>query len=249
MQHSDNTTNTHQKTQESLIIEVGARSSPLSLVQVEEIYGALKNKHPHIQFQLHTMFTVGDLDMTTSLRTLGFTDFFTKEIDRWVLNGKGRVGIHSAKDLPTPLREGLTLFCLNQGLDSSDALVLRPNDSLSSLPSGAIIATSSLRREETVKILRDDFTFCDIRGTIGQRLAKLEMGEVDGVVIAEAALIRLGLTHLNRIRLPGTTAEGQGRLAVVGREEDQEIMELFKCLDARRIRSEGTCLNECSISG
>jgi hydroxymethylbilane synthase len=216
-----------------IILEVGARFSPLSKAQVKEIYDALQQYHSHVRFDIHYMSTFGDRDQITSLRTLDRTDFFTRDIDQWVLQGRNRMGIHSAKDLPVPLANGLTLFCLTQGVDSSDSLVLRSNETLQSLQSGAKIATSSVRREAMVKQLRADLTFCDLRGTIAQRLAKLQKGEADGVVVAEAALIRLGLTHLNRIRLPGTTAEGQGQLAVVGRKEDQEIQALFACLDVR----------------
>ena len=224
MQHSN---------REAIRCEVGARSSPLSQAQVKELHAALQCHYPAIQFDIHYMKTTGDNDQVTSLRTLDRTDFFTKEIDQWVLQGKGRIGVHSAKDLPVPLPKGLAFFCLTRGIDPSDSLVLRSQDTLSSLPIGAKIATSSIRREETVKQLRQDLCFCDVRGTIEQRLAKLHTREVDGVVIAEAALIRLGLTHLNRLRLPGKTAEGQGQLAVVGREEDQEIKKLFACLDIR----------------
>lgn len=216
-----------------ITLEVGARSSPLSKAQVKEIYEALQSYHPYIHFDIHYMSTVGDRDQATSLRTLDRTDFFTKDIDQWVLQGKGRLGIHSAKDLPVPLTQGIALFCLTRGVDSSDSLVFRENENLQSLPLGAKVATSSVRREEAVKQLRSDLIFCDLRGTIEQRLAKLDIGEADGVVVAEAALIRLGLTHLNRIRLPGTTAEGQGQLAIVGRKEDQEIGTFFACLDVR----------------
>lgn len=214
------------------ILEVAARSSPLSKVQVTEIYHALQHHHPDIHFQILYMSTIGDRDQKTSLRSLERSDFFTRDIDQWVLKKPGRIGIHSAKDLPFPLTQGLVRFCLTKGIDPSDSLVLRPNETLEGLAKGAKIATSSVRREETVKELRTDLTFFDLRGTIDERLAKLKTGEADGVVVAEAALIRLGLTHLNRIRLPGITTEGQGQLAVVGREDDPEIKAYFTCLDA-----------------
>lgn len=219
---------------ELMTLEVGARSSPLSKAQVKEIYELLQHYHPEVRFAIHYMTTVGDRDQATSLRTLDRTDFFTKDIDQWVLQGKNRLGIHSAKDLPVPLAKGLTLFCLTRGVDPSDSLVLRQGETLQGLRAGAKIATSSARREEMVKQLRGDLAFCDLRGTIEQRIAKLNTGEADGVIVAEAALIRLGLTHLNRLRLPGTTAEGQGQLAIVGREEDKKIQALFACLDVRQ---------------
>ncbi len=214
-----------------LILPVGARSSQLSRLQVQEVRVALQQFHPEVDFEVFYFMSTGDRDQKTSLRSLGRTNFFTKEIDDAVLQGTCRLGIHSAKDLPVPLTEGLALFCLTAGLDPSDSLVLRREDTLYSLPSGARIATSSIRREDMVKQLRADLQFVDLRGTIEQRLAKLDRGEADGVVIAEAALIRLGWTHLNRIRLPGPTAEGQGQLAVVGRSGDGEMEGLFSCLD------------------
>jgi hydroxymethylbilane synthase len=153
---------------------------------------------------------------------LGKTDFFTREVDKLVLEGLVRVGIHSAKDLPDPMPEGLCVAALTRCIDSRDALVFRER-----LPQGALIATSSERREHAALCLRSDFRFKDLRGTIGERLGQLERGEVDGVIVAEAALIRLGLSYLTRVYLPGETADGQGRLAVVCRSSDLEMRELF----------------------
>lgn len=212
------------------VITVGARASPLSRIQVQEVLKELQEHYPTIQFVMHYMETTGDLDHKTSLRDLDKTNFFTKEIDQEVLSGRCRIGVHSAKDLPSPIPKGLTLVCLTKGLSSADSLVMNPGMTVDSLPKHAKIATSSLRREECVKLLRKDLTFCDIRGTIDQRLSKLHSGEVDGVVIAEAALIRLNLTHLNRITLPGPTAEGQGQLAVVAKDADNEMKQLFACM-------------------
>lgn len=217
----------------SLRISVAARSSALSRVQVVEVLKALQDFHPSVEFDIHYLSTIGDRDQTTSLRTLGQTDFFTRDIDLLVQNKTCRLGIHSAKDLPHPLPIGLALLCLTKGLDSSDSLILHPGSTLESLPSGARIGTSSKNREDNVRCIRDDLSFKDIRGTIQDRLSYLWRGEIDGVVIAEAALIRLNLTHLNRISLPGTTTVGQGQLAVIGREGDREMKMLFSCLDVR----------------
>lgn len=212
-------------------IKVGSRASRLARRQVDEVYRELISMHPHIVFAPIFVATQGDRDRTTSLRTLGQTDFFTKEIDQMVLQGKCRIAIHSAKDLANPLAEGLKVIALTKGVDASDSLVLRTTDTVSSLPSGAKIATSSQRREENVKLLRKDLEFVDIRGLIEERLEQLFSGLVDGVVIAEAALIRLGLTDLNRIKLPGEVALLQGRLAVVAKQEDDEMQQLFKSLN------------------
>ncbi len=212
-------------------IEVGARGSPLSRVQIEEVLGELRSFHPEIDFQEVFVQTTGDKDLKTSLRTLDKTDFFTKEIDALQLSGGCRISIHSAKDLPEPLPRGLVMAALTQGVDPSDVLVLREGTALETLPPGARIGTSSLRREKNIRELRADLICVDIRGTIGMRLALLDQGEVDGLVMAEAALIRLQLTHLNRVLLPGDGAPLQGQLVVLAREEDKEMLELFAPID------------------
>jgi hydroxymethylbilane synthase len=157
----------------------------------------------------------GDLDKKTSLRGLDKTDFFTREVDALVLSHQADFAIHSAKDLPENLPDGLHIKALTRGQDPADSLVIRDNASLDEIQ---WVATSSERREEAVKILLPNAKFVDIRGTIHERLEKLSQGEVDGVVIAEAALIRLGLNP-RRFLLPGPTTPFQGQLAIVGRIE------------------------------
>lgn len=215
-------------------IIVGARTSPLSLVQVQEVLNELRVFSPQTQFEIIAVKTTGDKDRTTSLRDLDKTDFFTKEIDDMLLNGTCRIAIHSAKDLPDPLPQGLKIIALTFGKDSSDSLVMQQHCTIDSLPSGAIIATSSKRREDNVKQLRPDLSFVDIRGTISERLEVLESGQIDGVVIAEAALIRLNLTHHNRVKLPGATTPLQGQLAILARCDDAEMETLFAPLDSRK---------------
>jgi hydroxymethylbilane synthase len=214
-------------------IAVGARSSGLSQAQCREVLYELRRDHPDVEFDIQPTLTTGDKDLQTSLRFLGKTDFFTKEIDAMLFNRECRIAIHSAKDLPEPLPEGLKVVALTKGLDPSDTLVMREGVTFETLESGSVIATSSERREEIVRKLRSDLKFCDIRGTIEQRLQKLFDGEVDGVVVAEAALLRLGLDHLKRYKLPGATAQFQGQLAVLAREDDEEMEALFSCIDTR----------------
>ncbi|MBA3957705.1 MAG: hydroxymethylbilane synthase [Parachlamydiaceae bacterium] len=217
-----------------MLISVGARQSPLSKVQVQEVLQEIQQHHPHVIFEPTFVQTYGDLDQKTSLRSLDKTDFFSKEVDELVLNRHCRIGIHSAKDLPDPLPKQLSMVALTKGVDSSDSLVLQPGKSLTNLKPYATIATSSERREQAVKQLRKDLSFVDIRGTIAMRLAKLDRDEIEGVVIAEAALIRLGLTHLNRIRLPGETTPLQGQLAILAHQDDLEMKQLFVCIDSRQ---------------
>jgi hydroxymethylbilane synthase len=210
-------------------IHVGARESPLSQIQYHEVLRELRQYHPDVHFEPLFVKSTGDIDKKTSLRTLNKTDFFTKEIDEMVLKGECRIGIHSAKDLPEPLTAGLKMIALTKGVDPADVIVLKSHATPDTLPTPIVVATSSERREESVRQLwpTRECHFIDLRGTIGERLAILENGKVDGVVIAEAALIRLGLTHLNRVRLPGPTAHRQGQLAIIAREDDLEMEQLF----------------------
>lgn len=186
---------------------IGARSSPLSRAQVEEIKQEL-----NIDFETLFVSTTGDKDKITSLRTLGKTDFFTRELDEMLLSGEINAAIHSAKDLPDPLPVGLSIAYLSKGLDPRDSLVFKKEPI-------RVVATSSKRREDAVKELYPDCTFVDIRGTIHERLARLDQ-DVDGVVIAECALLRLKLDSYKRVILSGHVVEGQGRLAIVCRTSD-----------------------------
>jgi len=206
---------------------IGARSSKLSQAQVWEVHRELTLFHPDVEFIPHWVVTTGDQDLKTSLRSLDKTDFFTKEVDTLQLEGKIRISIHSAKDLPEPMKEGLTIVALTRGVDPSDSLVYNTDP----LPHGAIIGTSSVRRQQNLLEWRSDLKCVDIRGNIEQRLALLDEGKVDGVVIAEAALIRLNLTHRKRMSLKSEVALLQGQLAVIARSDDEEMRELFGCID------------------
>lgn len=199
-------------------ITVAARSSPLSRAQVKEVEAEIGVTLEPIYLESR-----GDRDRETSLRDLGKTDFFTCEIDEAVLEGRARIAIHSAKDLPETLLPGLMIVAITKGIDPSDSIVI--NDDLSL---GGKVGTSSKRREENLLNWRPDLHCVDIRGTIHERLALLS--RLDGVVIAEAALIRLGLEHLKRIPLPGPPAPLQGQLAVIARTDDPEIASLFSLI-------------------
>ena len=215
-------------------IKTGARSSPLSKAQFEEVVRELSLHHPELILEPIWAMSPGDRDKTTSLQRLGKCDFFTRDLDEMLLSGQIRIAIHSAKDLPEPLAKGLAIVALTKGVDPRDSLVMRPG---TALEAGFKIATSSVRREEAVSKLCPGLSFTDLRGTIGERLARLEGGEVDGVVIAEAALIRLKLTHLNRIYLNGAVPL-QGRLAVAACSGDAEIERLLQVLDTPRAMNE-----------
>lgn len=207
-------------------IRIAARASLLSRLQYEEMAQEFYAYHPQVKLFPIWMQTKGDLDKKTSLRALGNSNFFTQEIDEYLLQKKCDAALHSAKDLPHPLPAGLKVAAITQGVDERDALVFHPKQDLQELPLGAIIATSSLRREAMVRKLRKDFRFIDLRGTIEERLSYLPE-KAQGIVVAEAALIRLKLVHLSRVYLEGEVAQGQGKLAIVVREEEEQMLALF----------------------
>jgi len=205
-------------------ITVGSRGSPLARAQVIEVEKLLD-----IQFHPVWIETQGDRDKKTSLRGMDKSNFFTDEIDRRQVAGEFRIAIHSAKDLPDPLHEHLEIVALTQGVDPSDSLVVREFP----LQLGSRIGTSSLRREQFLKQWRPDLICVDIRGTIEERLKLLEDGVVDGVVMAEAALIRLGQVHRPRLHLDVETAPCQGKLAVIAVKGDEEMRKVFQVIDTR----------------
>ncbi|MBM3207192.1 MAG: hydroxymethylbilane synthase [Chlamydiae bacterium] len=223
------------KSLDEITIPIAARASELSRVQVDEVLEELRQFYPRAKFDSVWMETSGDKDLITSLRFMDKTDFFTKEIDYLILEGKVRAAIHSAKDLPDPLKDGLCCAAITKGVDSSDVLVFRDGEDFDSLMDGDKIATSSLRRSEMILELGRQFQIVDIRGTIAQRLSLLERGDVDAVVVAESALIRLKLLSKSRMKLSGPAADLQGQLAVVVNKDDEEMIRLFSCIDSRKI--------------
>ncbi|PCI95109.1 hydroxymethylbilane synthase [Candidatus Aerophobetes bacterium] len=215
-------------------IKIAARESNLSKVQVEEIYHELLALGADVTFTKTFVKTTGDLDQKTSLADMDKTNFFTKEVDELVLSGNSDVGIHAAKDLPEPLPKGLEVFAITKGKDPRDSLILREEETLQSLGENPRVGTSSKRREKMIKDLINGALLVDIRGTIEKRLQLLEDGAVDALVIAEVALIRLNLTHLNRVFLEGETAAYQGQIAVVGKEKNVELKRVFKGLNEQK---------------
>ena len=206
-----------------------ARASKLSRIQVEEV-----KRLSGLNFEVEFVESRGDRDLKSTLIDRAADDFFTRELDEAVLEGRVDFGIHSAKDLPQPLPKGLEIAALTEGVDPRDSLVLREGFKLESLPTGAKICASSRGRHEAIRALRSDLVPADVRGTIDQRLTYIERDGIYGVMIAKAALIRLGY-QLNTIDLDHPTAKGQGRLAIVCRSKDEAVIEQFSKIDARLI--------------
>lgn len=211
-------------------ISVAARGSPLSRAQVVEVLEEIRKLSPEITFAPVWITTSGDKDLLSSLRDKEKTDFFTKEVDEAVVEGVCRIGIHSAKDLPDPLHNELCVVAYTRGVDPSDVIIFREGESLRTLPSAPVIGTSSMRRMSNVKEVIPDAVFFDVRGTIADRLSLLDSGKIDGLVVAEAALLRLQIVR-TRVLLPGPVSPLQGRLAVTARKEDREMIEIFSGID------------------
>jgi len=223
-------------------IKISARESSLSKAQVEEVLTLLKNFHPLVEFEKHFLQSLGDKDLKTSLTLMEKSDFFTKEIDELVLSEVCDVSIHSAKDLQDPLDERLEIFAITEGQDPSDVHLLPKEKKLESLRFNAKIGTSSLRREKAIKKIRKDFIAQDIRGTIEERIRQLNENLFDGIIVAKAALIRLGLLDLNWIQLDQEVASMQGRLAIVGRKNDVQIRKIFRPLHVEQEEYEKSSL-------
>ncbi len=214
-------------------IRIGSRKSPLALAQVDEILSSLSAHGIQFSYELFTQDTLGDLDKKISLIDKNVTDnFFTDTLDQGLLNDHIDIAVHSAKDLPKEIPEGLEIFALTSSLDETDAFVGKKR--LADLPSGAKVGTSSLIRKRGILKINPQVQVVDIRGTIAERLKLLETGACDGIVVATCALKRLKIEHEIREILPWETTPLQGQLAIVGRTIDRDFKKMFSTIDARR---------------
>lgn len=216
------------------VYRAGTRKSPLALKQAQEIIGALRKFYTSIAIEIVGIDTYGDKDKITPISDIEGSDFFTKEIDQVLLEGQIDFAVHSAKDLPDELPKGLVTAAITKSLDPFDALVSKSNLKIDELKKGAKIGASSQRRKGQLKKYRSDFQIVDIRGNIGERLSLLDEGQdLDAVIVAACALMRLGLKDRIAQRIPFeilTPHPLQGSLAVVVRKGDYKIKELLKPL-------------------
>ncbi len=216
------------------ILRIGIRPSPLALKQAEEI----RNIFPAAQFEIVLIKTIGDRDKVTALSDVEGSDFFTKEIDNALLAGEIDLAVHSSKDLPDILPQGLKVLFETAPLSLFDALVSRGNLKLIELPKGYRIGSSSLRRKTQIQSIRKDLEIVDIRGTIEERLAFIDSGKIDALIVAHAALIRLGLEKRVVEILPldiFQTHPKQGSLSLVVREDRCESLRFILSEQARAI--------------
>jgi len=235
-------------------IRIGSRKSQLALVQTHWVQEQLKKAFPDRVFEVHTMSTQGDKILDVALAKIGDKGLFTKELELGMLQGDIDFAVHSLKDLPTRLPEGLMLGCVSEREDPADAIVVHERNKdkqLETLPTGAIIGTSSLRRLAQLRHHYPHLAFKDIRGNLNTRLQKLDSGEYDAIILAVAGLQRLGMgDRIHQILPPEVSlhAVGQGALGIECRTGDSEILSLLKALEhtptAQRCYAERAFLRE-----
>jgi hydroxymethylbilane synthase len=206
-------------------VRIGTRGSPLALAQAREVCARLEAAHGNqaLKLDVRTIKTTGDRIQDRSLSEAGGKGLFTKEIEEALLAGEIDIAVHSMKDMPTVLPAGLVVRCLLPREDVRDAFISERADRLEALPAGAVVATSSLRRQAQVLRLRPDLTVVPIRGNVETRLRKIADGAADAVLLAMAGLKRLGLG--DRATCPLPTAQilpaiAQGAIGVETRAED-----------------------------
>lgn len=235
-------------------IRIASRKSQLALVQTYWVQEQLQNAFPDRKFEVHTMSTQGDKILDVALAKIGDKGLFTKELEVGMLNGDTDFAVHSLKDLPTNLPPGLVLGCVTEREDPADALVLHEKHAgkqLDSLPAGAVIGTSSLRRLAQLRHHYPHLAFKDVRGNLNTRLGKLDAGDYDALILAVAGLQRLGMGDRIHQAIPADIslhAVGQGALGIECRANDAEILSLLKVLEhtptAYRCYAERSFLHE-----
>ncbi len=215
-------------------ITIATRQSPLALWQAEHIKSQLENLYPNLQVELLKITTKGDKILDTPLAKIGGKGLFVKELEQALYDKKADIAVHSLKDVPMELPEGLILGAYCQRANPSDAFVSNHYENLASLPKNSIVGTSSLRRQCQLKQARPDLQIESLRGNVGTRLAKLDNGDYDAIILATSGLRRIGLDKRiceqldTEISLP---AVGQGALTIECRADDTATLQLLAPLN------------------
>ena len=211
-------------------LKIATRQSPLALWQAEHIRARLEAMHADLTVELVTFVTQGDKILDTPLAKIGGKGLFVKELEAALMDGRADLAVHSMKDVPMALPEGLSLAVICEREDPFDAFVSNHYASFTDLPQGAKVGTSSLRRKCQILKARPDLEIIDLRGNVGTRLSKLDDGQYDAIILASAGLRRLGLAERIRhtiqpdVSLP---AVGQGALGLECRSQDQAVLDLI----------------------
>lgn len=207
-------------------IIIGTRASPLALWQANHVK-ALLETHFSVQVELTKISTKGDQIQDRSLMEIGGKGLFLKEIEDALIAGEVDIAVHSMKDVPFDLPEGLILGAILQREDPSDAFVSEEYADISDLPAGAVVGTSSIRRLTQLQKQHPKLIFEALRGNVDTRLRKLQDGHFDAIVLASAGLIRLGLSQHIRHRLNIVGAVGQGAVGIEYRKDRQDVKDML----------------------
>ena len=226
-------------------LTIATRESPLALWQAEYVRSALQAAHPSLPVELLGMTSRGDRLLEVPLAKVGGKGLFVKELETALLEGSADIAVHSMKDVPMEFPAGLGLGVICKREDPSDAFVSNTFNALEELPAGAVVGTSSLRRECQLRERRPDLRVKFLRGNVNTRLRKLDEGEYDAVILASAGLIRLGFGARIAQRIPveqSLPAGGQGAVGVELRTADQQVLALLRVLHheptAQRVNAE-----------
>ncbi|KPU81996.1 porphobilinogen deaminase [Psychromonas sp. PRT-SC03] len=221
------------------IIRIATRHSPLAMWQANFVKNELLKLHPDLQVELLAMKTKGDKILDTPLAKVGGKGLFVKELEVAILDGRADIAVHSMKDVPVDFPEGLGLAVICEREDPRDAFVSNDFYNIASLPLGSVVGTSSLRRQCQLREQRPDLQVKDLRGNVNTRLAKLDAGEYDAIILASAGLIRLEMQkRIASYMSPEESlpAVGQGAVGIECRLDDIHTLALLKPLDHRETR-------------
>jgi len=215
-------------------LRIATRKSPLALWQSEFVAMQLRAAHPGLTVELVPMTTRGDEVLDRSLAAIGGKGLFLKELELAMQRGEADCAVHSLKDVPMELEPGFALPAILARADYADAFVSNDSDDIAALPRGARVGTSSLRRQAQLRARRPDLQLIDLRGNVNTRLAKLDAGDYDAIVLACAGLQRLGFAARIRARLDAPDwlpAPAQGAIAIECRADDTSMQALCAALD------------------
>ncbi len=211
-------------------LRIATRQSPLALWQAEYVKKELQKAHPDLLVELVPMVTKGDIILDTPLSKVGGKGLFVKELEQALIENRADIAVHSMKDVTVDFPEGLGLVTICKREDPRDAFVSHLYNNIQDLPQGAIVGTSSLRRQCQLRAMRPDLNVKDLRGNLGTRLAKLDNGEYDAILLAAAGLKRLGLQKRIQTEIEPEEilpAVGQGAVGIECRLDDERVRALL----------------------
>ncbi len=215
-------------------LKIATRKSPLAMWQANFVKDRLEALYPELQVELVPMSTQGDKLLDTPLAKVGGKGLFVKELETAMLEGRADIAVHSMKDVPVEFPEGLGLHTICEREDPRDAFVSNRFTAIDELPQGAVVGTSSLRRQCQLRAARPDLVIRDLRGNVNTRLAKLDAGEYDAIILAAAGLKRLEMAHrITAFIEPEQSlpANGQGAVGIECRLDDHELHALLAPLE------------------